>query len=155
MVAEQVGSKQAGGCVLGMKIIKGDVVRLASSVTRAEFGVELCDEDGEMLEIDGVVESERNEYWVKVIIRRMIPMGRLCRAAEGAVLRRVRRDEVLGVIEGEARLWPDARSLQGVNDERRGKARKEVMPVMWTVGAEECPAENSPSGRWPQQRSDG
>ena len=68
-------------------------------------------------------------------------MGRLCRAAEGAVLRRVRRDEVLEVIEGEARLWPNAKALHGVNDERRGKARKEVLPVMWTIGAEECPAD--------------
>ena len=126
---------------LGNEDRKGQTVRLASSMTRSEFGVELCDEDGEMLEIDGVVESEANDYWVKVIIRRMIQMGRLCRAAEGAVLRRVRRDEVLEVIEGEARLWPNAKALHGVNDEPRGKVRKEVMPVMWTVGAEDCPTE--------------
>ena len=136
-----MGSRPTGDCFLGMEIFKGDAVRLASSVTRAEFGVELCDEDGEMLEIDRVIESEVNDYWVKVIIRRMIPMGRLRRAAEGAVLRRVRRDEALEVIEGEARLWPNAKALQGVNDERRGKAREEVLPVMWAVGAEECPAD--------------
>ena len=99
-----MGSRPTGDCFLGMEIFKGDAVRLASSVTRAEFGVELCDEDGEILEIDRVIESEVNDYWVKVIIRRMIPMGRLRRAAEGAVLRRVRRDEALEVIEGEARL---------------------------------------------------
>ena len=53
-------------------------------MTHAEFRVELDDEDGEMLEINGVTESETNDYWVKVIIRRMTPMGRLCRATEGA-----------------------------------------------------------------------
>ena len=37
-------------------------MRLASSVTRAEPGVELCDEDGEILEIDGIAESEANDY---------------------------------------------------------------------------------------------
>ena len=73
-------------------------------------------------------------------------MGRLCRATEGAVLRRVRRDEVLEVIEGEARLWPDAKALHGVNDEHRGKVRKEVIPVMWTVGAEEMPAGSTQTG---------
>lgn len=40
---------------LEMKIEKGQTVRLAGSVTRAEFGLALCDDDGETLEIDGVV----------------------------------------------------------------------------------------------------
>ena len=62
-------------------------------------------------------------------------------------LGRVRRDEVLDVIiEGEARSWPDAKALHGVNDERRGKVRKEVLPVMWTVGAEEMPAGSTQTG---------
>ena len=34
---------------------KGDTVRLAASVTLAEFGLALCDDDGVGLEIDGVV----------------------------------------------------------------------------------------------------
>ena len=38
-----------------MELQKGDVVRLAASVTMAEFGLALCDDDGEGLEIDGVV----------------------------------------------------------------------------------------------------
>ena len=101
--------------------------------------------DGETLEIDGLV-SEVLPQGVKVVIRRMIPAGRLCRAADGAVLRRVRRDEVLEVIEGEERLWLNATALHGVNDERRGKVRKEVLPVMWTVGAEEIPAGSSHTG---------
>ena len=32
---------------------KGDTVRLAQSVTMAELGLALCDDDGEMLEIEG------------------------------------------------------------------------------------------------------
>ena len=44
------------------------------------------------------------------------------------------------MIEGEARLWPDAKALQGVDAGRRGKVRKEVLPVMWTVGAQKMPA---------------
>ena len=39
--------------------------------------------------------------------------GRLCRAEEGAVLRRVRRDEVLEVIEAQARLWADCEGSAG------------------------------------------
>ena len=34
---------------------KGDTVRLAQSVIVAEFNLALCDDDGEPLEIDGVV----------------------------------------------------------------------------------------------------
>ena len=34
---------------------KGDTVRLAASVTQAEFGLALCDDDGAGLEIEGVV----------------------------------------------------------------------------------------------------
>ena len=37
---------------------KGDTVRLAQSVTLAEFGLALCDDDGAGLEIDGVVIEE-------------------------------------------------------------------------------------------------
>ena len=32
---------------------RGDVVRLTVSMMRAEFGLALCDDDGEALEIDG------------------------------------------------------------------------------------------------------
>ena len=38
-----------------MQLQKGDTVRLAQSVTTAEFGLALCDDDGAGLEIDGVV----------------------------------------------------------------------------------------------------
>ena len=53
-----------------MKLQAGDVVRLAGSVTRAEFGLALCDDDGETLEIDGRVIAA-NERTVNVMIRRM------------------------------------------------------------------------------------
>ena len=38
-----------------MKLQAGDAVRLAGSVTWAEFGLALCDDDGALLEIDGKV----------------------------------------------------------------------------------------------------
>ena len=38
-----------------MKLQAGDVVRLAESVTQAEFGLALCDDDGVGVEIDGVI----------------------------------------------------------------------------------------------------
>ena len=44
------------------------------------------------------------------------------------------------MIEGEARLWPDAASLRSVSDEREGRVRKAIQPVFWTVGMEEIPA---------------
>ena len=40
-----------------MKLQKGDVVRLAQSVTMATFRLALCDDDGSGWEIDGVVMS--------------------------------------------------------------------------------------------------
>ena len=75
-----------------MKLKAGDVVRLAGSVTRAEFGLALCDDDGEMLEIDGVV-SEVLPQWVKVTIRRIMLPVSFCAPIEGAVMRLVRPHE--------------------------------------------------------------
>ena len=129
---------------LGMKIEKGQTVRLAGSVTRAEFGLALCDDDGEMLEIDGVV-SEVLPQWVKVTIKRMVRPVSFCAPVEGAVMRLVRPHEVLDVIDGEARLWPNAAALKTVSNERDGKARKVAAPVLWTVGVDEIPMSQTES----------
>ena len=51
---------------------RGDVVRLAGSMMCAEFGLALCDDDGEALEIDWRVITS-NERTVNVMIRRMLP----------------------------------------------------------------------------------
>ena len=52
----------------------------------------------------------------------------------------VRREKVLDVLEGEARLWPNAAALKGVSDEREGKVSKAAAPVFWTVGVDEIPS---------------
>ena len=121
-----------------MKVEKGDVVRLAASVTLAEFGLALCDDDGEMLEIDGVV-TEVKQQGLIVMIRRMMPMPAPFAWNEGSVSRYVRFSEVLGVISEPAHLWPTAGLLKGVSNERDGKAGKQAQPVMWSVGVEEMP----------------
>ena len=51
----------------------------------------------------------------------------------------VRPHEVLEVIDGEPRLWPNAAALKGVSDERAGRVRRPTAPVFWTVGEEEIP----------------
>ena len=55
-------------------------------------------------------------------------------------MRWVKREMVLSVIDGEARLWPDAASLKSMSDEREQKIRKTSPPVLWTAGMEELPA---------------
>ena len=119
---------------------KGDTVRLAQSVTMAEFGLALCDDDGEGLEIDGVV-GRVEPHMVNLSIRRLITSSNICGPTEGSVSRWVRRHEVLEVIEGEARLWPNAAGLKAVSDEREGKAKRQPEPVFWTVGVDEIPGE--------------
>ena len=119
---------------------KGDTVRLAQSVTMAEFGLALCDDDGEGLEVDGVV-GRVEPHMVNVSIRRLITSSNICGPTEGSVSRWVRRHEVLEVIEGEARLWPNAAGLKAVSDEREGKAKRQPEPVFWTVGVDEIPGE--------------
>ena len=119
---------------------KGDTVRLAASVTLAEFGLALCDDDGEGLEIDGVV-GRVEPHMVNVSIRRLITSSNICGPTEGSVSRWVRRHEVLEAIEGEARLWPNAAGLEAVSDEREGKAKRQPEPVFWTVGVDEIPGE--------------
>ena len=52
---------------------KGDTVRLAHSVTMAEFGLALCDDDGAGLEIDGVVQEMMNDR-ARVVIKRHCPI---------------------------------------------------------------------------------
>ena len=119
---------------------KGDTVRLEQSVTMAEFGLALCDDDGVGLEIDGVVWDAR-PHMVKVVIKRMMRRPAPFAPQEGAVSRWVSRDEVLEVIEGKARLWPNAARLREVSDEREGKVKRQSAPVFWTVGVDEIPDE--------------
>ena len=117
---------------------KGDTVRLAASVTQAEFGLALCDDDGEMLEIDGKVWNV-TPHMVYVVIKRMRPRPAPWAWVEGAVARWVRPEEVLGVIEGEPQMWPNAARLKEVSDEREGKLKRTPEPVFWTVGVDEIP----------------
>ena len=117
---------------------KGDTVRLAQSVTTAEFGLALCDDDGAGLEIDGVV-VEAVPHMVNVRIRRLMHHSRITGPTEGTVSRWVRRHEVLDVIEGEAHLWPNAAGLKAVSDEREGKVKRQPEQVFWTIGVDEIP----------------
>ena len=56
---------------------KGDTVRLAASVTQAEFGLALCDDDAAGLEIDGVV-GKVEPHIVNVVIRRLMGSSSIC-----------------------------------------------------------------------------
>ena len=113
-------------------------MRLAGSVMLAEFGLALCDDDGEMLEIDGVV-TEVKQQGVIVMIRRMMPRPAPFAWHKGSVSRFVRFAEVLEVVSESAHLWPTAGLLKGVSDERDGKVRKQAQPLMWTIGVEVIP----------------
>ena len=135
---------------------KGDTVRLVQSVTMAEFGLALCDDDGAGLEIDGVI-VEAMPHMVNVRIKQLITSSSICGPTEGSVSRWVRRHEVLEVIEGEPHLWPNAKGLKGVSDARDGKVRKAEAPIMWTVGVDQIPGAypdggensfNKSLGRW-------
>ena len=119
---------------------KGDTVRLAQSVTQAEFGLALCDDDGAGLEIDGVV-GRVEPHMVNVTVRRLTHHSRITGSTEGTVSRWVRPHVVLEVIDGEARLWPNAGGLKAVSDEREGKVKHQPEPVFWTVGADEIPGD--------------
>ena len=130
--------KEPYGAVVVMGYQKGDVVRLAGSVMLAEFGLLLCDDAGELLEIDGVIQEVGNNG-MRVVIKRMIPRPAPFAWIEGCTSRWVSAEEVMGVIEGEAMLWPDAARLKGISDEREG-VKTAPAPVFWTVGVEEMPA---------------
>ena len=82
VVAGQVEDRQGSEGVV-MKLQKGDVVRLAESVTMTEFGLALCDNDGVGLEIDGVV-VEAMPHMVNVRIRRLMTSSSICGPTEGA-----------------------------------------------------------------------
>jgi len=62
-----------------------------------------------------------------------------CAPIEGAVMRLVRPNEVLEVVDDKARLWPNAAAIKGVSNEHDGKARKAAASVFWTVGVDEIP----------------
>ena len=130
--------KEPYGADLLMRYQKGDTVRLAGSVMLAEFGLMLCDDAGELLEIDGVIQEVLNDM-ARVVIKRMMPRPAPFAWEEGYTSRWVGKEEVLGVVEGDAMLWPDAARLKGVSDEREG-VKAAAAPVFWTVGVEEMPA---------------
>ena len=65
---------------------KGDTVRLAQSVTMAEFGLALCDHDGAGLEIDGVA-GRVERHMVNVVIKRMMRRPAPFAVQEGAFSR--------------------------------------------------------------------
>ena len=130
--------KEPYGADLLMRYQKGDTVRLAGSVMLAEFGLLLCDDAGEMLEIDGVIQEVLNDG-ARVVIKRMMPRPAPFAWDVAYVSRLVKEEEVFGVIEGEAMLWPDAARLKSVSDEREG-IKTAPAPVFWTVGVEEMPA---------------
>ena len=141
MVASEVENRErkepyGSGVVMGYQ--KGDTVRLAGSVMLAEFGLLLCDDAGELLEIDGVIQEVLNDR-ARVVIKRMISRPAPFAWIEGYTSRWVSAEEILGIIEGEAMLWPDAARLKGISDEREG-IKTAPAPVFWTVGAEEMPA---------------
>ena len=73
---------------------KGDTVRLAASVTMAEFGLALCDDDGVGLEIDGVV-AQAAPHMVNVRIGRLMSFSSICGPTGGGVSRCIRSEEVL------------------------------------------------------------
>ena len=77
--------------------------------------------------------------WVKVRIKRMVTPVSFCAPIESAVMRMVRPEEVLEVIDGEPRLWPNAAALKGVSDARAGKVRRTTTPLFWTVWEGEIP----------------
>lgn len=101
-----------------IKLQKGDVVRLAASVTLAEFGLALCDDDGEMLEIDRKV-WKVSDLGVYVVIKGMRHRRPPFAAQLRSVARWVKPEEVLEVLEGEPMMWPNAAALKSVSDERR------------------------------------
>ena len=72
-------------------------------------------------------------------IERMVTKASYYAPIESALIRMVRPHEVLEVIDGNPRLWPNAAALKGVSDERAGKVRRAAAPVFWSVGAEEIP----------------
>ena len=72
-------------------------------------------------------------------IRRLVKHSKFFGPQAGAISRWVRRKEVLGMIKGEARLWPNAAGLKGVCDEREGKKQNHSAPVFWTVGVDQIP----------------
>lgn len=81
-----------------------------------------------------------NRRTVNVIIRRIHPHRYPVMDMERTVMRWVKREMLLSVIDGDARLWPDAASLKSMSDEREQKIRKTSPPVLWTAGMEELPA---------------
>ena len=93
-----------------------------ANFTKNEFDLALFDESEPLLEIDGEV-MEVLPKWVRVRIKRMVTTVSFCAPIESAVMRMVRPHEVLGIIDGEPRLWPNAAALKGVSDERAGRVR--------------------------------
>ena len=56
-----------------------------------------------------------------------------------AVARWVKVEEMLEVIEHEARLWPNTAALRGVSDGRERKLKRSQVSTFWIVVVDEIP----------------
>ena len=117
---------------------KGDTVRLAASVTQAEFGLALCDDDGAPIEIDAEV-LDIGKVYLRFKIMRMLRLTLLTAPQEMAVTRFVRPNHVLDVLDHSPSIWPNAAALKSVSAERDGKPRKPTQPFFWSVGVDAIP----------------
>ena len=120
---------------------KGDTVRLAQSVTMAEFGLSLCDDDGTPIEIDAEV-LDVGKVYLRVKIMRMMRLTRLTAPQEMAVTRFVRPNHVLDVLHHSPSIWPNAAALKAVSAACDGKVRAKAQPVFWSVGVDAIPQED-------------
>ena len=57
-----------------------------------------------------------------------------------AVARWVKVEEMLEVIEHEARLWPNTAALRVVSDGRERKLKRSPVSTFWIVVVDEIPA---------------
>ena len=56
-----------------------------------------------------------------------------------AAARWVKVEEMLEVIEDEARLWPNTAALRGVSDGRERKLQRSPVSTFWIVVVDEIP----------------
>ena len=116
-----------------MKVNVGDVVLLDAGITADEFGVALMDERGELIQLDGVVQ-EVKPHIVRVVLRRLYKPWKVLRPEEAQVSRWVRTEQVIGVLDCEATLWPMLTGIREAAARRDGVKVPPLPAVHWTVG---------------------
>ena len=100
----------------------GDVVIFGPAATKRSYGVELCDDDGEAVLMDGVIEQIQGQF-ATVRIGRMHNKPAPGGGPMVGELQQIRREDILRISDKPATIWADGKQAIAAAAKRDGRGQ--------------------------------